>query len=323
MLTFVFPIGIHAEEVAPKNKTEETADVNNKVVIELKAQLQEMKIRNDLLENYQSSLLSTVHWSLSFMGGIALLLIGYGWWSNSKIHEKDKQQLKQEIATLLGEWEIKIKSDNADVINEQAKTIENRLIRVDEQVREVEKSFDNKLTRIDEQVREVEKSFDNKLTRIDEQVREVEKSFDNKLEKIFSESKKLHEKLAMNVESMASQISILSVGQIHLEGSMLHVEERVWDIKGVTQNILLTQTQGLDAAIKLGSDYGYRVDTVLERIKETLEKLIKSKNPTARPYLVNRLKQSLNSLDSVYSVKVSEILGILETIRVEEVKSSS
>ncbi|RRJ20164.1 hypothetical protein EIK76_11590 [Rheinheimera mesophila] len=305
MLTFVFPIGIHAEEVAPKNKTEETADVNNKVVIELKAQLQEMKIRNDLLENYQSSLLSTVHWSLSFMGGIALLLIGYGWWSNSKIHEKDKQQLKQEIATLLGEWEIKIKSDNADVINEQAKTIENRLIRVDEQVREVEKSFDNKLTRIDEQVREVEKSFDNKL------------------EKIFSESKKLHEKLAMNVESMASQISILSVGQIHLEGSMLHVEERVWDIKGVTQNILLTQTQGLDAAIKLGSDYGYRVDTVLERIKETLEKLIKSKNPTARPYLVNRLKQSLNSLDSVYSVKVSEILGILETIRVEEVKSSS
>ncbi|MGF1845349.1 hypothetical protein L4C39_19585 [Vibrio clamense] len=286
ILSFLFPIGSYAEDIVSKNKIEETAGVNQKVVIELKAQLQEMKIRNDLLEKHQSSLLSTIHWSLSFLGGITVLLIGYGWWSNSKVHEKDKQELKQEITNLLGEWEVRIKLDNADVISEQSKTIDNRLIRVDEQVKEAEKSFDEKL------------------------------------EKLFGESKNSNEKLSERVDTLAQLTSKLSVNQTKLESDVFDIEERVWDLKGVYANILLTQAQGLDAARELGSEYGYRIKLILKRTLKTLEKITKEGNPTLKPYFIEKLKGSLNSLDSIYSVEVSEVFELLDKVKAEGVEKN-
>ncbi|EOU9527334.1 hypothetical protein ACOJBV_003631 [Vibrio cholerae] len=284
ILFFLFPIESYAEDIVSKNKNEEIVDINNEFVIELKAQLQEMKIRNDLLEKHQSSLLSTIHWSLSFLGGVTILLIGYGWWSNSKVHEKDKQELKQEISSLLGEWEVRIKLDNADVISEQSKTI------------------------------------DNKLIRFDEQLKGVEKYLDEKLEKLFDESRSSDEKLSQKVDSLAQLTSTLIVKQTMLGSDVFDVEERVWELKGITANVLLTQAQGLDAARELGSDYGFRIKHILSRIQKTLESFTKTSNPTLKSYFVDNLKKSLNNLDSIYSVEVSEVLELLDKVKIEGVE---
>ncbi|RBM44883.1 hypothetical protein DLR65_18945 [Vibrio tarriae] len=284
ILFFLFTIESYAEDIVSKNKNEEIVDINNEFVIELKAQLQEMKIRNDLLEKHQSSLLSTIHWSLSFLGGVTILLIGYGWWSNSKVHEKDKQELKQEISSLLGEWEVRIKLDNADVISEQSKTI------------------------------------DNKLIRFDEQLKGVEKSLDEKLEKLFDESRSSDEKLSQKVDSLAQLTSTLIVKQTMLGSDVFDVEERVWELKGITANVLLTQAQGLDAARELGSDYGFRIKNILSRIQKTLESFTKTSNPTLKSYFVDNLKKSLNNLDSIYSVEVSEVLELLDKVKIEGVE---
>lgn len=295
ILSFMLSIGSYAEGFSSAKKIEETESVNNKVLIELKAQLKEMKMRNELLELHQSSLLSTVHWSLSFLGGITLLLIGYGWWSNAKVHDKDKQQLKHEIATLLGEWEVKIKLDNADVLSENSKSVDHRLSRVDEQLRSTE-------------------------TRVDEQVRGLEKSLDKKLEQITGESKNSNEKLTDKVNSIAELTSQLSVNQNKIESDMLYVEERVWDIKAVIANVLLTQANGLDAARKLGDGYGYRIELILQRSKRTLEDFIKKESPTLKSFFVEKFKGSLNSLDNTYSVKVAEILALLEKVQIKDVE---
>jgi hypothetical protein len=59
-------------------------------VVILKAQLQTIR-------EYDQKLLDSVHWSQGIVGGVALLLVGFSWFTNSRIYERDKAALTQEL----------------------------------------------------------------------------------------------------------------------------------------------------------------------------------------------------------------------------------
>ena len=59
-------------------------------VLILKAQLQTMQTSDQRL-------LTSVYWSLGIVGGVALLLVGYSWFTNMRIYERDKSALTQEL----------------------------------------------------------------------------------------------------------------------------------------------------------------------------------------------------------------------------------
>jgi hypothetical protein len=50
-----------------------------------------------LLRSFQDNILKIVIYTLSTVGGVALLLVGYNWWSANKIYERDKNALKEDI----------------------------------------------------------------------------------------------------------------------------------------------------------------------------------------------------------------------------------
>jgi hypothetical protein len=50
---------------------------------------------------FQDQILSTVYWSLGTIAGLAILLVGYGWWTNSSVYDRDKQSLERELRVLL------------------------------------------------------------------------------------------------------------------------------------------------------------------------------------------------------------------------------
>jgi hypothetical protein len=56
-----------------------------------------LKQEVQLQKNFQDNLLKVVVYSLGTVGAIALLLVGYNWWSANKIYERDKSALKEEI----------------------------------------------------------------------------------------------------------------------------------------------------------------------------------------------------------------------------------
>ena len=63
----------------------------------LKAELQ-------IVEGYQDKILSTVYWSLGTLAAIAVLLVGFGWFANFRVYERDKKALSQELHTsIVGE----------------------------------------------------------------------------------------------------------------------------------------------------------------------------------------------------------------------------
>lgn len=56
---------------------------------------------NRLLKEFQDSLLSTVHWSLTVVVTMLLVLAGINWFANFKFYERDKTQLKDDLEGVL------------------------------------------------------------------------------------------------------------------------------------------------------------------------------------------------------------------------------
>lgn len=54
-------------------------------------------------QHFQEQILTTVYWSLGTIAGLAVLLVGYGWWTNFRIYDRDKQALEKELRTLVAQ----------------------------------------------------------------------------------------------------------------------------------------------------------------------------------------------------------------------------
>ena len=59
-------------------------------LIALRAQLETMR-------SYDDRLISTVYYTLSALGAVALLLVGFGWWTNFRLYEREREALQQAL----------------------------------------------------------------------------------------------------------------------------------------------------------------------------------------------------------------------------------
>lgn len=66
------------------------------LVIALQSQIAVMETANDRL-------LSTVHWSLGTIATVGLVLLGFGWFANFRVYERDKAAMQQELRGFLAE----------------------------------------------------------------------------------------------------------------------------------------------------------------------------------------------------------------------------
>ncbi|MDP3589973.1 MAG: hypothetical protein Q8R54_05475, partial [Methylobacter sp.] len=72
--------------------TSDIEELNN-----AKEQIKILDAQLQATKSYQSSFLDTVHWALSVVLALVVFLIGYGWITNFKMHERDKELLKGEL----------------------------------------------------------------------------------------------------------------------------------------------------------------------------------------------------------------------------------
>lgn len=202
----------------------------------LKEQILELKIQNEITNKFQSSILSTVYWSLGFLGTIATLLVGFGWWSNFKIHEKDKESIKNEALSLITDFESKWNASISEFRREDTVQYEKRMQDV--------LNYADKIT--DKITLEV-KDINQYISQIKDELKQVD----------------------IEVKSNKSD----NVKHNHTQDYALRlVEIEVWGIKGVHSNVLLTLAQGLRSALNLDDK---DVEFLLVQIEEKLEELVK------------------------------------------------
>lgn len=83
-----------AQALAPTATAASAVRMPNDETLVLRAQLAEV-------HRFQEQILSTVYWSLGTLAGITVLLVGFGWWTNFRVYERDKQSLEKELRSTL------------------------------------------------------------------------------------------------------------------------------------------------------------------------------------------------------------------------------
>jgi len=95
---------------------------------------------------FQDQVLTTVYWSLGTIAGLAILLVGYGWWSNFRIYDRDKQSLERELMVLLdketNELKEQLRVDMVKKISDASASLDKDLKTAEERV---SKSFETLL----------------------------------------------------------------------------------------------------------------------------------------------------------------------------------
>jgi hypothetical protein len=199
---------------------------------QLKESIQELKIRNESLKGFQNSLLSTVYWSLGFLGSITALLVGFGWWSNFKVHEKDKDSLKNEIISLTSEFESNWKSMVSEFRRKDNLLLEKR-------IQETKKIIDKQTDELKSQIANV----GNMVKKLQDDRGELNSKFEEHLDNFKKQNhKNMYE--------------------------LRYVEKEIWEIKGYYGNVLLTQAQGIESVLNFDEAEAKRL---LESMDKTLD----------------------------------------------------
>ena len=89
--------------------------------------------QNAILREYHAHLLSTVYWSLGTLAIIAGLLLGFGWYVNLRVYDRDKLALRQELHGQVAE-------DIAKAVQSMSASIDERMTERERQVAATAKS---------------------------------------------------------------------------------------------------------------------------------------------------------------------------------------
>jgi len=80
-------------------------------VIALRAQL-------ELMRQYDQRLLNTVYYALTALGGVVVLVLGLGWYTNFRLYKHDIDVLRQELKVLLNEEVNKFRQELKNEVDE-------------------------------------------------------------------------------------------------------------------------------------------------------------------------------------------------------------
>lgn len=96
--TFVLALVVAAPALSqePAKRDTVTSVSTSPEVLVLRAQVAQMKESDDRL-------LSTVHWSLGVTAAVGLALVGFGWFANFKLHDREITTLREEVGRIVEE----------------------------------------------------------------------------------------------------------------------------------------------------------------------------------------------------------------------------
>ncbi len=95
MIVFVIVVFLGSLALGATPTTHPSASQSDQITISL------LQSELNTVRDFQDTLLTTVFWSLGTIATIAVLLVGFGWYSNFRVYERDKASLSQELRSHL------------------------------------------------------------------------------------------------------------------------------------------------------------------------------------------------------------------------------
>lgn len=228
-----------------------------------------LRVQNELIHDFQSSILDTVLWALGVICTIVVFVAGFGWWSNFKLYENDKKRLQEELESSTSEriaqLELRLHGAGVDL------------------TRSIEAKVEGSLNRLSSEI----SALQNRFTELTDKIEVINVGLQN-----------------------ARDRDLL----VHSE--LRRVEERVWDLKGIPANGLITQMQGLRA--ELEADLTDSARMTLRRMKELLQERFLNGGAKISKAVKEHVLNGLPSTSMALGVELSEVKVLLESVPVSE-----
>lgn len=203
----------------PKQIAAPPAKVSNSASSNSHSEAVLLREQNKLIRDYQGSLLDTVYWALGGIFATAIVLAGFGWLSSFKLYEADKSRLRDELTS-------KIKELHAQTALNLA---------------QIRTALEHELA----------SQLGTHLDKVRVELTEAK----NQLFTDHSDLNNHVDELRTKLEAATQSIAQIHKGLAHTNAELRHVEEHIWDLKNIPGNVLITQTQGLEAAISAGNTH--------------------------------------------------------------------
>jgi hypothetical protein len=130
--------------------------------------------------------------------------------------------------------------------------------------------------------------------------------------KIYEQTNLLQETRVQLAEAIKSVERDLADGEAQLR----FVEEYVWSARGNFYNVVLTQSQGIRAALEAQNE-SY-VERVLRRMKETVEKELIPQGRKFDDKSLDLITEPLRDVDGEHNIIIGEILELLKKVKDSE-----
>ncbi|WP_143480625.1 hypothetical protein [Pseudomonas fluorescens] len=238
-------------------------------VLGAEAELKILKEKNTLISDFQSSLIAIVIWSLSAVVSVVILLVGASLFTNFKMHEKDVQRIQIDYDAKIKIFKSEIEANIAKAAQEMANAQEAR--------------SQQDLDRMLDQAAQVRSQFET-----------VRLALESRLERLSSDMSKFE-----------SELGSIKKTQIALRAELRKAETRIWEIKKIPENVLISSLQGLDAA--LASKNKWQIEDFAEQIKQVIKSDFIEKKLSLDEELQKFISTRLNKLTNEHPEHAIEI----------------
>jgi signal transduction histidine kinase len=93
-------VAVHSNAVAQASAPSSSI-TQTTTVAAVTTELTVVKADLEASRRFQEQVLSTVYWSLGVVAALAVLLVGYGWWTNFRVYDRDRQLLDRELRAMV------------------------------------------------------------------------------------------------------------------------------------------------------------------------------------------------------------------------------
>lgn len=206
------------------------------------------------VEAYDDKLLKTVHWTLTSVFGVAILLIGYNWLTSFKVFERERQRLKEETLNETNSAVLKLGSGLET-------KLQNAIVSLDDKALAFKHELSNLATSLNASVEQRTIQFADDITkRLETHRREIDEALRDISTKRLPE---LETRLNVVVEKAKEESrNALTSSVQELNRDLLHVTWRLHDNLGEQSSQTEQWSQALtwhiraaQAGCKLGWDW--------------------------------------------------------------------